>query len=371
MNPPRRHSIRDAGSSSSGTSREGQDGTLCGLPSTPQSGQEPRYAATVDTMAGRELKELFRAFRSGDELSFRRAATMIIEEEEAKQHVALARDLRKLLASGEEAITGSLALPEPPTDRDGEWPLAEVRHPRRFFADLVLAPAALERLEGLAREVPMWGRLAAAGVPQRRRALLYGPPGCGKTSAAEALAAEIGVPLVVVRLDSVISSYLGQTATNLRRIMDYASAAPWVVLFDEFDALGRVRDDPSEHGEIKRVVNAFLQMLDSYHGPSLLIAATNHEGLLDRALWRRFDEVVQLGLPTVHQLRAVLRKRLGLMPHRGLDIDAAASKLKGLPHAAAEAAAWAALRRAVLAERTHLVPEDLAEAVVEVAGRQW
>ena len=145
--------------------------------------------------------------------------------------------------------------------------------------------------------------------------------------------------------------------------MDYASAAPWVVLFDEFDALGRVRDDPSEHGEIKRVVNAFLQMLDSYHGPSLLIAATNHEGLLDRALWRRFDEVVQLGSPTVHQLRAVLRKRLGLMPHRGLDIDAAASKLKGLPHAAAEAAAWAALRRAVLAERPHLVPEDLAEAV--------
>lgn len=322
-------------------------------------------------VAGRDLKELFRAFRSGDELSFRRAATAIIEEEEAKQHVALARDLRKLLASGEEAITGSVALPGPPLDRESDWPLAEVRHPRRYFGDLVLAPATLERLEGLAREVPMWDRLAAAGIPQRRRALFYGPPGCGKSTATEALAAEIGVPLVVVRLDSVISSYLGQTATNLRRIMDYANAAPWVVLFDEFDALGRVRDDPTEHGEIKRVVNAFLQMLDTYQGPSLLVAATNHEGLLDPALWRRFDEVVNFPIPTVHQIRAVLRKRLGLLPHRGLDVDGAASKLKGLPHSAAEAAAWGALRRAVLSERDHVEAEDLASSVAEIAGRPW
>ena len=322
-------------------------------------------------MAGRDLKELFRAFRSGDELSFRRAATAIIEEEEAKQHVALARDLRKLLASGEEVVAGSVSLPEPPLDRDSEWPLADVRHPRRYFGDLVLVPATLERLEGVAREVPMWGRLAAAGVPQRRRVLFFGPPGCGKSSAAEALAAEIGIPLVVVRLDSVISSYLGQTATNLRRIMEYANAAPWVVLFDEFDALGRLRDDPTEHGEIKRVVNAFLQMLDSYQGPSLLLAATNHEGLLDPALWRRFDDVVNFPMPTVHQIRAVLRRRLGLLPHRGLDIERAASMLKGRPHAAAEAAAWGALRRAVLAERDHVVFEDLATAAAEVSGRPW
>ena len=208
-------------------------------------------------MAGRDLKEMFRAFRSRDELAFRRAANAIIDEEEAKQHVALARDLRKLLASGEELSTGSVTLPAPPLDREGEWPLAEVRHPRRYLADLVLAPEVLDRLGGLVEEVPLWGRLAASGVPQRKRVLFYGPPGCGKSSIAEALAAEIGVPLVVVRLDSVISSYLGQTATNLRKLIDYADAAPWVMLFDEFDALGRVRDDPTEHGEIKRVVNAF------------------------------------------------------------------------------------------------------------------
>lgn len=322
-------------------------------------------------MAGRDLKELFRAFGSGDELAFRRAATAIIEEEEAKQHVALARDLRKLLASGGEAIVGTGTLPEPPLDRDGEWPLAEVRHPRRYFGDLVLAPATLDKLQGVALEVPSWSRLGDHGVPKRHRLVFYGPPGCGKSSAAEALAAEIGLPLVVVRLDSVISSYLGQTATNIRSIMEYAESGRWVVLFDEFDALGRVRDDPTEHGEIKRVVNAFLQMLDNYRGSSLLVAATNHERLLDPALWRRFDEVVKFPRPTVHQIRAVLRKRLGLLPHRGLEIESAATKLKGLPHSAAEAAAWAALRRALLAERDHVQAKDLVEAVVDVSKRPW
>lgn len=322
-------------------------------------------------MAGRHLKELFRAFSSGDELRFRRAAMAIVEEEEAKQHVALARDLRKLLASGESTITGWATLPDPPLDRDGDWPLAEVRHPELCTSDLVLAPSTSDKLDRIAREVPIWGQLAASGIPLRRRLLLYGPPGCGKSSAAEVLAAEVGVPLVVVRLDAVISSYLGQTASNLRLIIEFAEAGPHVVLLDEFDAIGRARDDPSEHGEIKRVVNAFLQMLDSYRGSSLLVAATNHEQLLDTALWRRFDEVVHFPPPTVHQTRALLRKRLSSMPGRGLNVEAAASRLKGLPHAAAEAAAWGALRNAVLDGRRHVKAEDLVEAVADVLERPW
>ena len=323
-------------------------------------------------MAGRDLKQLFRAFNDGDELAFRRAAQSIISDEEAKQHLALARDLRKILTAGAEAsASATLSMPEAPTDRDGGWPLADVREPRKGLSDLVVSAALHDSLELLCREVERWDRLDAAGIPRRQRVLLHGPPGCGKTSAAEAIAAELMVPLAVVRLDAVVSSYLGETAANLRRIFEFASQGSWVLLFDEFDALGRSRDDPTEHGEIKRMVNAVLQMLDAYRGPSLIIAATNHEGALDTAVWRRFDAVFELRRPTVHQLRTLLRNRLGALPSKGLDVDAAAARLKGLPHAAAEQAAWDAARRALLADRREIHRGDLTAAIEAVRRRPW
>jgi SpoVK/Ycf46/Vps4 family AAA+-type ATPase len=324
-------------------------------------------------VAGRDLKELFRAFRSSDELAFRRAAQSIIEDEEAKHHVALARDLKKILASGETVNVGQgdVALVPPPTDPDHGWDLASVQHPRRYLNDLVLRPQLRQSLADIAAEVPEWGKLEALGVPRRNRFLFFGEPGCGKTSAAEALASELGVPLVVVRLDAIVSSYLGQTAANLRRLFDYARSAQWVVLFDEFDALGRRRDDPSEHGEIKRVVNSFLQLLDDYHGPSLLVAATNHDEILDRALWRRFDDVVEFPSPTLKEREALLRRQLQHVRQGRLPVEDSARSLKGLPHAAVEATVWTAIRLAVRAGRSQVTSEDLVEAVALTRRRPW
>jgi len=329
--------------------------------------------STLLIVAGRELKQLFRAYREGNELAFRRAAQEIIEEEEAKQHVALARDLRQIIAGGAPgaAVAEGVTLPAPPMDREGQWPLAEIRHAERSFDQLVLSGPLLDRLAGLVEEFRRWPELDRHGIPRRQRLLFYGPPGCGKTSAAEAIAAETGAPLMVVRLDAVVSSYLGETASNLHRIFDYARNGSWVVLFDEFDALGKSRDDPTEHGEIKRVINAFLQLLDGFRGPSLLIAATNHEQLLDPALWRRFDDVEEFPKPTVHQMRKVLRQRLRPTAHRNVDIDKAAGELKGLPHAAAEKVAWDARRIAVLAGRDVVTGEDVDVAVAGVRRRPW
>lgn len=324
-------------------------------------------------MAGRELKALFRAYREGDELAFRRAAQEIVEEEEAKNHVALARDLRTLLASGgsRSAVAPGVTLPEPPKDREGEWPLAQVRHAERALDDLVLTGTLLERLNALTEEYRRWEEIDRRGIPRRQRILFHGPPGCGKTSAAEAIAAEVGLPLVVVRIDAVVSSYLGETASNLHRIFDFVAQGSWVLLFDEFDALGKARDDPTEHGEIKRVITAFLQMLDAFRGPSLLIAATNHEHLLDPALWRRFDDVLEFPRATVHQSRKLLRDRLRTVKHRGLNIDASASRLKGKPHAAIEKVAWDAIRFAVLADRDVVDQRDLDRAVNDALARPW
>jgi SpoVK/Ycf46/Vps4 family AAA+-type ATPase len=325
-------------------------------------------------VAGRHLKELFLAFRNNDELAFRRAALEIIEEEQGKQHLALARDLQRLLAvGGSQSIDGGsfTVLPEPPRDREGDWALAEVRHPERTLDDLVVRPLAAEMLREIATEVPRWTELDRIGVPRRQRFLFQGPPGCGKTSAAEALAAELGRPFVVARLDAIVSSYLGETASNLRRVLNYADQAPFVILFDEFDALGRTRDDTAEHGEMKRVVTAFLQMIDKYQGSSLIIAATNHSGLLDDALWRRFDEVVTFEKPTVHELRRLLRMHLRPVRHAGVDIDNYASALKDLPHAAAEKLAWDGRRHAFFAGRSAVTEEDMSAALARITTRRW
>ncbi|MFJ8960548.1 AAA family ATPase [Lentzea sp. NPDC102401] len=322
--------------------------------------------------AGRHLKTLFRAFHTRDELAFRRVAMEIIEEEQAKQHHALARDLQKLLAAGGSLDTSAtVVLPEPPKDREGEWPLAEVRTPDRLFEDLILSPRVGDVLSQFVAEVSRWSELDAAGIPRRQRLLFRGPPGCGKTSAAEALASELGRPFLLIRIDAVVSSYLGETASNLRRIFDYIDQAPFVVLFDEFDSLGRSREDASEHGEMKRVVTAFLQMIDTYRGPSLLLAATNHPDLMDSAIWRRFDEVLEFQHPTVHEIRRLLRLRLRLAPHRGVDIDKVASALKGLPHAAAEKLAVDARRFALLRGNTEVHADDVREAIASVTARPW
>lgn len=322
-------------------------------------------------MAGRHMKELIAAYHDRDDLAFRRAMQAIIEEEEAKRHTVLARDLRRLLASGGRSVAVDASpAPEPPRDRDTNVPLADVSPPGAIsLVDLVFPSSVSERLARLVEEVAHWPALDAAGVPRRNRILLYGPPGCGKTTVAAAISGELGLPLLTMRIDSVISSYLGETAANLRHLFDYAASVPSVVLLDEFDSLGKLRDDPTDHGELRRVVNATLQLIDTYRGPSLLIAATNSPEILDAAIWRRFDEVIELPLPTREEIERLLRRLLwqGQRPAFGGAVDS----LVGLPHAAVEYAVNSAKRRAVIVGRPRLSAEDLEVAVGETTSRPW
>lgn len=327
-------------------------------------------------MAGRHLKALLLAHRDRDDLAFRRAATALIEEEEAKRHTALARDLRRLMASGTGSGSVSfpefdVPLPEPPKDRDSALPLADLHMSDRQLADLTLDPGLKERLGELLAEVGQWETLDTLDVPRRNRVLLYGPPGCGKTSIAEAMASELGRVLVTIRVESVISSFLGETASNLRRLFEFASEGPYVVLFDEFDSLAKDRDDPSDHGELRRIVNAVLQLIDRYRGPSLIIAATNHSEVLDNAMWRRFDEVLEVAPPTAEQRRELLAKLLRGRSDRGVELAPAVTALDGLPHAAVERTVHTALRGAVAAGRRSVSQDDLTSAVAAVTARRW
>ena len=270
------------------------------------------------------LKKLFHGFSSRDERAFAEAAEEIIQEERRKHHPVVANELERILRNGTGHVTEKQALTPfdpPPKDPDRRTTLLEIRQPDRYLDDLVLSDVVRKGVNRVISEFREWDVLEANGLTPTKRLLLCGPPGCGKTATAEAIATELGLPLLYVRFDSVVSSLLGETAANLRKVFDYASRGQWVMFFDEFDAIGRSRDDATEHGEIKRVVNSYLQIMDNFFGRSLVIAATNFEAVLDRALWRRFDEVLRLERPSRDQLKIMIRKRLKPLAYQPAHVD--------------------------------------------------
>jgi SpoVK/Ycf46/Vps4 family AAA+-type ATPase len=311
------------------------------------------------------IKRLFRSFRKGDQQSFIEAAREVIEDERRKHHTGLAQELTEII-EGHPSRNGNGALPtmEPlPKDKDRGVELIEVLRPTRFLEDLILPPAQAETLRSVCQEFRSWEVLEANGLRPSSRLLFCGPPGCGKTATAEALANAVGLPLLYVRFDSVVSSLLGETAANLRKVFDFAAKGSWVLLFDEFDAVGRSRDDATEHGELKRVVNAFLQMLDRFRGHSLVIAATNFEQSLDPALWRRFDEVLRFERPDDSQIEALLKKRCACWLGPNRSVGTAVNELRGSSYGEVERACLDAAKRATLAGRSLLAKEDWAYAL--------
>jgi ATP-dependent 26S proteasome regulatory subunit len=319
------------------------------------------------------LKKLFHSYRSRDERAFAEAAEEIIEEERRKHHPVVANELARILRNGAGNLSEKQvfeAFDPPPKDPDRKTTLLEIRQPDRYLDDLVLSAPVRKGVERVVAEFREWEVLEANGLSPTNRLLLCGPPGCGKTATAEAIATELGLPLLYVRFDSVVSSLLGETAANLRKVFDYASRGQWVMFFDEFDAIGRSRDDATEHGEIKRVVNSYLQIMDGFRGRSLVIAATNFEAVLDRALWRRFDEVLRLERPSIAQLKILIRKRLKPLVHQASDVDDIAEKLKGATFADAEHVCLDLRKHCAIAGHKKFAQKDLDEVLERFAYRQ-
>lgn len=263
--------------------------------------------------SGKLLRRLIVSGAEGDLAAFRAAADDVIADERQKQHHLLANDLESILYGRARAPTAPALrrlAQSVPEDRERGLALLSLREPARGMEDVVLSGSNRSILRAVLHEQNRAELLQAHGLRPVDRLLLCGPPGCGKTLTAEVIANELGRPLAIVRVDSVVSSFLGETAANLRRVFDFIEVTPTVALFDEFDALGKERDDYSEHGELRRVVNAVLQMLDAYDGRSLIVAATNHQSMLDSAIWRRFEEILYLRLPTAAQIQKLLRVKL-------------------------------------------------------------
>ena len=202
-------------------------------------------------------------------------------------------------------------------------------------------------------------RLLSHGLRPKRTLLLEGPPGSGKTMSACALAGELNLPLFTIRLDTVITRFLGETATKLRQVFDAIAETRGVYLFDEFDALGSKRAASNDVGEIRRVLNSFLQFLEEDHSQSLIIATTNHPELLDRALFRRFDDIIRFALPNETIIQRVFEQRLAAFDTSRIDWQIILSTANGLSQADILKSCDEALKSAVLAESKLIDANDL------------
>ena len=321
---------------------------------------------------GKALRQLIKAGSSGDVTAFKNVSEMIIQEERQKQHHLLANDLERILY-GEQAYQGAVSnhiVERIPVDQERGLPLLVVREPVRNLEEVVLSEENRQTLDDILEQHHRMDVLKSYGLRPTDKILFYGPPGCGKTLTAEIIAMELGRPLAIVRMDSVVSSYLGETAANLRKVFDFIDMVPMVALFDEFDALGKEREDSTEHGELKRVVNAVLQMLDSYLGKSVIIAATNHEQMLDSAIWRRFEEVLFFGLPTKTQLLQLLKIKLrGVRRNFEITEDKTFSLFTGMSHAGVERILLRSIKEMILKGQEFLQINHLKKAIKREQAR--
>jgi ATPase family associated with various cellular activities (AAA) len=253
--------------------------------------------------------KLVRAGASGDIAALRSTAEALAADERAKRHSGFADRITKALETA--AKSGAPIRRGLPATRSIEGSSGiQRREPHRPLEDLYLAGSVRGLCGELIEEQRRADVLRAHGIEPRHRVLLVGPPGNGKTSLAESIAYELSLPLFTVRYDAVITSYLGETAQRLRRLFDFVRTEPCVLFFDEFDAIGKERGDLHETGEIKRVVTTLLLQLDDLPSYCVLIGATNHPELLDRATWRRFQLRLDLGRPNEDDMEAYCSDQL-------------------------------------------------------------
>src|SRR6266849_7976748 len=324
-----------------------------------------------DRMARSDLLvSLVRAGTAGDKRSFRTAAEAIIAEERAKHHGVLADRLTHLIQSNTVSGNGiqTLSAVSDGSGRGKDF-ISEIV-PKRRLDDLILPDIVRRAVQELVEEQQRADLLRAHGVEPRHRVLLVGPPGTGKTSLAEGLAEAAAVPFFLVRYESMIGSYLGETAARLKRGFDYARTTPCVLFFDEFDAIGKERGDIHETGEIKRVVTSLLMQIDQLPSYVVTVAATNHAELLDRAVWRRFQLRLALPQPSRRALEVFICRQFDSWPEpAGIKPEALANKLGDISFAEALEFCQTVRRQHILALANRALKDILHEQIELWAAR--
>lgn len=309
--------------------------------------------------SGEQFKALVRSHASGNDEAFYSVALQVAAQAARRGHHNLAGELKAAVEHSRAERPAKVTSIAQPRGELSELVIAS--HPTVSLKDLV-APGQLgEQIRRILTEQRQRQRLLGYGFDPVHRLLFEGPPGTGKTMTAAVLAHELSLPLLTIRLDSILSKFMGETASKLRQIFEAAETQRGVYLFDEFDALGAERTG-NDVGEARRILNSFLVFLENSSSESLIVAATNHRSILDKALFRRFDMVLEYQLPDPKQAAEVMRGRLGSIA-KGIRWTSLADHLQGLSHADLVRAAEDAAKSAILHGHSRVTPEDLRSAL--------
>ena len=316
---------------------------------------------------GELMKKLLASYGRDEE--FRAIAEQIIGEEEKKNNLVLAKSLRRTLDSAPRKLNGPKALAPLIPFPDSTFDFVERIEPHHTKNDIVLSATNIRVLQGLVDEFRRGEDIRHHGLTVRSKLLFCGPPGCGKTLCAEVFAAELGLPLFVVKIDRLISSYLGETAANVRKIFEFARKQHCVLFFDEFDALARARNDSGEHNELRRVVNSLLLFIDHIKPKGFLIAATNLDQSLDPAVWRRFDEVIWFEKPNKEMIGRFLRFKFQNIA-TGFEPKNHISALEGYSYAEIERICIQSIKSMIIGRRKQVQDRDFLGAIEDEERRR-
>jgi AAA+ superfamily predicted ATPase len=315
-----------------------------------------------------QLKALLKSHAEGDDAQFYAVSLQLAASEARKGHAEFAKELRDIVdrtrrRNSEASVQQSLLNIATPQGEVAE--LLSTRFSDARLSNLILGEAAASHVRRVLHEQGHLDKLKSHGLRPRQTLLLTGPPGCGKTLTASAIAGELRLPLFVVRLESLMTRYLGETASKLHLIFEAIEKTRAVYLFDEFDSIGMARGSENDVGEMRRVLNSFLVFVENHRGNSVIIAATNHGHLLDRALFRRFDDLIELGLPSTDLAKRTYRERLAGQKTTRLDYGKLASSSQGLSFAEITRVCEEAIKDMLLHDKKTITTNDVLRIVSE------
>lgn len=305
---------------------------------------------------------------SGDDERFYAVALQVAAAEARRGHDRLAKEIRELVEKAKLGKTNQKAAATIVHLSRPEGEAAELLEEVRIdchIADLILSQPLKDRVSRILEEQRNLSRLKEHGLRPRQRLLFTGPPGCGKTMTASALASELALPLFVVRLDGLITRFLGESLSKLRLIFDTVNRSRAVYLFDEFDSIGYARDFSHDVGEMRRLLNSFLMFIEKLTSNSLVIAATNHGNRLDKALFRRFDDLIEFGLPGEQEIWATILARLVGVKTSALSQQKLLAAADGLSFAEITRACEEAVKEMLITDLKSITTDMLLNALTE------